>query len=197
MSIITNTNMFRFFRLIKVRALSTCLFLVMTTALSGVTCIKHAEKERDGVVRRFHANGKVLAEITYKNGKKNGVFKSWYDNGQLHEESYYENDSLVGQVISYYKNGKKNYEHYWNKVHNFDSLSLFWYEDGTLGDSGRYENGNLQGEWKRFYKSGMLQYIRNYTRGQLDGKCISFKENGDTLKVELYRSGELIESKDY
>jgi antitoxin component YwqK of YwqJK toxin-antitoxin module len=36
---------------------------------------------------------------------------------------------------------------------------------------------------------------QNYTKGQLDEKCIYFKENGDTLKKELYQNGQLIESK--
>ena len=118
------------------------LFLILALIITGSKCSTDQNIEKDGVLRRYHSNGKVLAEITFKDGKKHGPYKSWYDNGQLHEESNFENDSIAGKSVTYYKNGKRN--SVFNRAPNrkLNGPSFFWYENGVLADSGRYENGS-------------------------------------------------------
>lgn len=166
--------------------------------ITAMTCApEKKELVRDGIVREYHKNGKLLSEINYKNGKIEGLLRSWYDNGQLHDSAYFEKGKVIGYAVAYYRNGNKNREENWNEHEVLHGLSQFWYEDGVLGDSGWYYNGSPDREWRRYHKNGQLQHIKNYAHGKLNGKSIFLKENGDTIKVQTYNKGEIIESKDY
>ncbi len=45
--------------------------------------------EREGLCKKYYADGKVMAEITYSKGKKHGQTKLFYPNGVLQEEGNY------------------------------------------------------------------------------------------------------------
>lgn len=164
-------------------------------ACTAGTCIRTENDQRkNGTFREYHENGKLAAEINYKDGKLHGILRKWYDNGQLHDSSYFKNGEPVGYSVSYYRNGKKNYENYWSEAHKLDSISRFWYDNGKIGNEGYYQNGKLHGEWRMYYKNGRLESIINYDRGDKQGKSIYFNENGDTSRVELYEKGKLVKS---
>ena len=165
--------------------------IILVIAFSLLACpVK--QKVKDGILREYHNNGRIYSEINYKDGKKHGLFRTWFDNGQLHDSAYFENDSLIGYGVSYYHNGVKNYEEQRNKSHKKFGYFKFWYDNGVLGSIEYFINGQLHGEWKKYYKTGQPEFILNYVHGEKDGKCIYFKENGDTLRVEIYDKGRLI-----
>src|SRR5690606_21564718 len=80
-------------------------WIVALLLACGTSCSREATQ--DGVVKRYHSNGNILAEATYKKGRKHGLSRTWHDNGQLASEARFENDSLVGYSVSYYANGNK------------------------------------------------------------------------------------------
>ena len=41
---------------------------------------------RVGVHKKWHENGQIKEEGSYKSGKRNGLWKAWYDNGQKKKE---------------------------------------------------------------------------------------------------------------
>ena len=52
-----------------------------------------------GRCSRWYANGALLEETLYENGKKQGADKSFYPNGQLKRELQWIKDSLIGGVF--------------------------------------------------------------------------------------------------
>ena len=80
---------------------------------------------------RYHENGQLRSEVTYKNGildglyksyyeyggqprikttlkdgKKHGPWKWYYDNGQLKEEGTFKDDKRDGPIKEYHENGQ-------------------------------------------------------------------------------------------
>ena len=62
--------------------------------------------KKDGVYYKYHENGKVRREATYKNGKLNGPFKTYYNDGQLKMEGYYKDDMREGECKIYSDKGR-------------------------------------------------------------------------------------------
>ena len=171
--------------------------VLMSVLLLGGANSACEKKVENGLVRTYHSNGKVLSEITYRGGKKHGPFMIWYDNGLLNSSAYFENDSIVGSALTYYEDGVRKSKDEWSKKHKLHGISMNWYENGMLADSGRYKNNRFDGEWKSFYKTGKLKNLRFYEGGQVNGQYIHFGINGDTLRVELYSNGNLVDSEDF
>jgi antitoxin component YwqK of YwqJK toxin-antitoxin module len=172
---------------------STLKILILLELAVG----SYSQERQNGIVRRYHDNGSVAAEINYKNGKKDGLFKNWYDNGQVHETGIFSNDSLVGYLMIYYPDGKRSSESYRNDQHELHGLSLNWYQNGVLQDSGMYVHGRRHGEWRRHFKNGQLQFIKHYNLGTVNGKCVFFDEQGDTTRIEILQDGKKVRVKQY
>ncbi len=45
--------------------------------------------KKDGELKTWYPNGKLMGQFYYKEGKLNGEFKLWYENGQLWFQEYY------------------------------------------------------------------------------------------------------------
>lgn len=58
---------------------------------------------------------------------------------------------------------------------------------------GYQEDGKNVGEWIEFYEDGSIKTLTQYLYGKKNGDKIWFSENGDTVKVEKYRDGQLVQ----
>lgn len=66
-----------------------------------------------GIAYEYGAEGKLLSEMSFVDGKEQGVAHEWYPSGQLKEEKEYREGSLHGQSQEWYKNGLlKSLSHY-------------------------------------------------------------------------------------
>lgn len=92
------------------------------------------------VVRTKHANGKIKAEIPYRDKKKHGLSRSFDDQGHPLLELPYVNDKRHGQSKRYYAGGKRLYqttEYQDDKMHGWQRR---YREDGKIMSEARYEN---------------------------------------------------------
>ena len=66
-------------------------------------------------MRKWHPNGKPMAEGVFKDGHRAGEWKDWWENGALKEISRFQNGSLHGERLFYDPTGKlmrtTRYEH--------------------------------------------------------------------------------------
>ena len=66
-------------------------------------------------LRKWHPNGKLMAEGVYLNGKRTGEWKEYGENGKLLESSHYQEGILHGEQLFYDVQGKltrtQRYEH--------------------------------------------------------------------------------------
>ncbi len=87
--------------------------------------------------KRWHENGNLALEATYKNGEYQGVYKDYYANGKLQREQHYVEGVKQGKYISYFDNG-------------------FKYNEGNFVD------GKPKGPVKIYTRDGKFDRIKEY-----------------------------------
>jgi len=105
-----------------------------------------------------YSNGKVKAEITYKDGKRNGMSRSYDKQGNLMLELPYVDDKREGMSKKYYAGGKQlsqTTEYRGDKIHGKQTK---YRENGDLMSEARYEND--------FPCLGLKQYLTDNTLKQ-------------------------------
>jgi len=122
----------------------------------------------------WRSNGKLKRKMKYYI-LPNEDFYNW-----VYEENYCENGQLIRKcnpnnpktehIINFYCNGKKKSEFTFVGI-NWEGLFTTWFENGQKESDGYYTKTKKQGEWKYW------------------------NENSELVLTEIYKDGELIESK--
>jgi len=76
--------------------------------------------------RVYYPNGKLEAEISYKDGKHHGITKTYYEDGSLFSEENYVNGKREGLSKSYFPVGNIMYERIYE---NDKAISLIEYNE--------------------------------------------------------------------
>jgi len=104
----------------------------------------------------WNANGKVVQEDDYLNGKLNGERKVYFDNGKLRSVETYKDDKLNGKRTDYDESERVSYEyHYLNG--ELDGIFKA-FNEGKLWRECLYQNGKILRE--KEYKNGKINVLR-------------------------------------
>lgn len=100
-------------------------------------------RSKQGEYKTFHPNGRIQAQIFYKNGAPDGKARYWAKNGQLLTEHSFRDGVL-------------------------DGIFRFWGENGTRFSVERfYRNGLLVRHINRTKKNGLFQ-MKNHLKNRSD-----------------------------
>jgi antitoxin component YwqK of YwqJK toxin-antitoxin module len=121
----------------------------------SIICFYKAGK-KDSVELEFSKKGKIVKEISYKNGKKNGLFTIYYYDGKKELEGEYQDNEYVGELKSYnpdeslrmvmmFENGVEKSKRFVNSVNDF------YYDDGVMERTETFVNGAKEGLVKEWY----------------------------------------------
>lgn len=121
---------------------------------------------RDGTTRLFAANGRLIAEMGYKDNLLNGISRTYYANGYIAGETDYKDGIKNGTETRYMG-------------------EPFW---GRKQDETTYVNGIKHGPYTR-YGGSSKSYTKYYNNGVLDGPYTSFFPNGEVMRTEVYVNG--------
>lgn len=129
------------------------------------------EETKDGIEKKYNANGKLIAEFTCKNGKLHGLFKFYYENGNLREERTYKNGKYHGIDKTYYENGtlRSESEYSDGKTINY---SRFYYPSGELKREGKFTGSGGKGIYEFYFKDGRLKDRCPFENGSFVGGCL-------------------------
>jgi hypothetical protein len=131
----------------------TLLFVLSLIILEG--CIgkgsgkKDSKNENDTVtvpdtgytgIKQYMNEGRILKEVTFKNGIRQGLTKTFYPGGQLYQTIWYEN-------------GLRQDSGRW------------YFESGQLFRSTPYKNDTIDGIQKQYYMTGKLRAKIGYIKG--------------------------------
>lgn len=72
-----------------------------------------------------------------------------------------------------------------------------YFENGKLDYSGEWKHGKEHGEWNYYHSNGQLRAQEFWNHGKESGIWKEFDEKGKLLKTIRYKSGNLVETKDY
>lgn len=113
----------------------------------------------DTVVINYRKNGKLLSEVTIKNGSQNGLCLNYYENGNIQNEIWYKDSDKNGRATWNYESGKL-YRETTYVDDEIEGIQKIYYEGGKLMAEIPYRNGELQVGTREFNKEGKLK--QNY-----------------------------------
>lgn len=169
------------------------------------------DKPFTGTSESYYTGSKQLKFTSkYKKGKLHGKTIEYYEDGKPSEVVIYKDDVPNGKAIYYYPNGetkiKANY-----KDGMLNGSYVYYSEDGKTLEKSKYENGIRTGKGESRYESGAVSYVWDIKKGngvitsffengtiseiipyknyKIDGKYMSFHENGTLIQSTIYTDG--------
>lgn len=100
-------------------------------------------------------------------GRQHGPYTMWFADGERGLQGSYKAGALHGP---------------WTR----------WYENGQIEQTGAYVDGKPAGEWLRYHDNGQLASRGGYEDGNEHGTWEYFDADGNAVRVEQWRRGELI-----
>lgn len=110
----------------------------------------------------MYADGLLLAEVDYVQGKRHGFFRSYGDTGTL------------SSCVAYAK----------DKPHG---AAEYYYPGGRLARSAHHVDGLLDGEVHDYDEAGLLLATTTYARGRREGALTLFHPNGKIREITMYK----------
>jgi hypothetical protein len=110
----------------------------------------------DSIVNYF-SNGKLLKEVTFKDGVRNGLTKTFYPGGQLYQTFWYRNDLR-------------------------EDSAGWYYLEGQLFRSTPYRNDTIDGIQRQYYRTGKTKAKIGYSKGLRTTYFEEFDNNGKLLR---------------
>lgn len=78
------------------------------------------------------------------------------------------------------------------EINFITSIKVFkcFYPNGNLMEKREIKNGKVHGCWKRYYEDGVLGYETNHIESKLNGKSISYFNDGEIMEESYYKNGK-------
>lgn len=174
------------------------------------------------VKKKFYEDGQLKSiSPVNQSGLKDGEVVTYYPNGNVLNKANYKNGIRVGKNLVYFENSRVKIKEYYNDEGLVDGSYEEFFENGQLNITGQFKRGLKEGVWKEFYENGNLYEENFFELNQLDGmqkvyhpngilgvigRCRNDKEigdwifygiGGDTLKIETYEDGIVVDKKVY
>ncbi|MCW3085696.1 MAG: hypothetical protein JWP12_3062 [Bacteroidetes bacterium] len=135
--------------------------LAFEVIIKGDTTITNDYWRSNGKLKRLQTSYKLPNEDFYV-----ADYQEFYcENGQLIRKGHL-NNTGTEHIINYYCNGKKKNEFTFIGMY-WEGLYTAWYENGQKENEGNYVKTKKDGEWKYWDQSGKLLLIEIYKNGEL------------------------------
>lgn len=134
-----------------------------------ISAIQSCGPRSEEIVQNY-PTGEVSRRHTEINGKKEGMMIEYYKDGKIKGERLFKDDIQVGK-------------------------STFYFPSGAVKEVQYYEDGKMQGGDTVFYENGHPEFIRNFTKGALDGYIRKWDTKDSLIYEAKYAMDTLIEVK--
>lgn len=163
---------------------------------------------RQGLWQKKQANGRIIYEGSFKDGKPVGEWKRYHSGGQLKAEISYKGDTAqavlfdvwrqkvaMGNYVDQKKQGvwavlKEN-----RKVADEmfvegikQGVAHRFYNTGEVMEESHWQDGKQYGDYQVFYKSGQVYMQCKMKEDKRDGLFLIYAENGKQELVGEYKS---------
>jgi antitoxin component YwqK of YwqJK toxin-antitoxin module len=128
------------------------------SANEGDTLVQEVRKKFTGVKPNY-LDGKLVSEITYRDGIRHGLTKTYYASG------------VIKQIIPYCSGLKCD-------------TARWFYEDGKLFRNTPYLNDMIHGTQVQFYRNGRVKASMSYEMGIRKNDLQEYYENGKPVTTE-------------
>jgi antitoxin component YwqK of YwqJK toxin-antitoxin module len=152
---------------------TTIKILTVFTIISII--FSSCEENLNRVVKKKYPNGQEWI-VFYYNGEPSK--ETW-----VRAEHYYDNGQMMN--IRRFKKGIQS------------GIAESYYIDGSEMAKIVFKDGKKIGYYYKKHQNGKIAYTGDYKNNFKDGKWIMFDEKGDTVKIEVYNEGRLLDSKNF
>ncbi len=136
------------------KILSYCLGIILSVLITA-GCTGKGQKKKDlsseidtvsvpdtgyTGIKQYMSSGRLLKEITFKNGVRDGLMKTYYQSGKLYQTFWYENGLREDSAVWYYVEGQP-----------FRTTP--------------FKNDTIDGLQKQYYRTGDIKAIIGYEKG--------------------------------
>ena len=112
-------------------------------------------KEKLTIQKKFNQSGRVIAEVSLKNGVKHGPTTNYYENGKIHSVVNFVEGKQEGETIWYYENGRPyQVTPFINGEEN--GTQKKYYQSGKLLAEVPFIHGHQQPGMKEYTEAGNL-----------------------------------------
>jgi antitoxin component YwqK of YwqJK toxin-antitoxin module/outer membrane protein assembly factor BamD (BamD/ComL family) len=140
----------------------------------------------DSIHRYFYDDGSLRMTETYFNDELNGECNQYAPGGALMVRLIYADDELTG--YQYMKGGKLTDI---IPITRGDQTVIAWYDNGQKSYEQHFRDYVPEGEQVRYYPDGKVMLRRQYSNGQLNGKCEKYYADGIPENIYYCRNGLL------
>jgi len=159
------------------------IVIIILMMISGAYMIGCKEqKEKITVQKKYDRAGRVVSEVSVKDGLKHGPTRNYYENGKLHSIVNYEEGKQHGESVWYYENGKP-YQVTIFVNGKQEGIQKKYYQSGELMAEIPFSNGEQQVGMKEYTESGTL--ITNYPEIVFEKPQRTSSPNRVVLKIHL------------
>jgi RNA polymerase sigma factor (sigma-70 family) len=148
--------------------------------------------DKEGRYLVWFDTGAMEVEGGYARGEKDGTWTHWYPNGQKSLEQTYKMGKQDGRSVYWMNDGAKKSESVW-KDGKVNGLYAVWHENGQRKMEGQYVEGRPEGRWASWHENGLREEEGEFRNGEKEGRWVLCDEQGSIVKIEIYRSGQLVE----
>jgi len=142
-------------------------------------------EQGDTIVMKYRSNGKLLSEVSIKNGKQSGLCLNYYENGNIQNEIWYKDGDKEGRVTWNYESGKLYRESVYVDD-EIEGIQKKYYENGKMMAEIPYKKGVLQVGTKEYNKEGKLK--KNYPEILFETVDKMAFENKYYLRISLSKN---------
>ncbi len=124
--------------------------------------------KRTGSWSRYWPNGKVMSEITYHLGRPKGPYKTYFPSGRPEEQGNWDLDRNTGTFKRWHPNGEPAQEFVFDQYGTRDGQQKYYHENGQLAVAVNIVQGKEDGTLKRYYANGDLQQVAEFNGGVIN-----------------------------
>ena len=131
-----------------------------------------------------------IVNYTDINGLKQGKWSKKYNNEKTAYIATFYNNKLIGSYKRFYKLGRPSLVVEYDSLGNETGYAKLFYDNRKMSAEGMYVSRNIKdGLWKYYGVDGRLVMSINYTKGQKDGKEITYWSNGRVMQEKNWING--------
>lgn len=139
-------------------------------------------KEKTTIQKKYDRAGRVVSEVSIKDGLKHGPTRNYYESGKLHSIVHYNEGKLHGESVWYYENGQPyQVTPYINGKRN--GIQKKYYQSGKLMAEVPFIKGEQQPGMKEYSETGKL--ITDYPEIVFEKPQKTASPNRMILKIHL------------
>jgi uncharacterized protein len=155
---------------------------------------------REGKATLYYESGKIKEVGDYQAGLKTGTWAHYLENGKMEKRIQFKEGAAVkevrenGEFMEYYPNGIPMLEISYKDGKKHGPFKEY-YKKGEFVKEQITAPGGRGMEWKEKLVGTQVQREGDYMNDLLEGDIIHYDEKGKVTLVEVYRNGELIETR--